>query len=127
MSLKGKAAGPDQKPGTAPRRTPQPEPEPPTESGIDPDAGTIVLFVPGWAKKPGVAKGVAPVKADLDDQYTTAQAARVLKLKPAAIRAWIRSGRLKARKQGGRYLVRAADLAACASLRPGAEPEPDLP
>jgi excisionase family DNA binding protein len=44
--------------------------------------------------------------------YTPAEVARLLKVTPRAVQAWIRAGRLPARRYGRLYRVRAEDLAA---------------
>jgi excisionase family DNA binding protein len=43
--------------------------------------------------------------------YTPAEVAALLKVTPRTVQAWIRAGRLPARRYGRLYRVRAADLA----------------
>jgi excisionase family DNA binding protein len=43
--------------------------------------------------------------------YTPAEVARLLKVTPRTVQAWIRAGRLPARRYGRLYRVRAEDLA----------------
>jgi len=43
--------------------------------------------------------------------YTPAEVAALVKVTPRTVRAWIRAGRLPARRYGRLYRVRAADLA----------------
>ena len=43
--------------------------------------------------------------------YTPAEVAVLLKVTPRTVQAWIRAGRLPARRYGRLYRVRAADLA----------------
>jgi len=51
-----------------------------------------------------------PEKIEPDALYSSEHLARIFGVQPAAVRAWIRSGKLKARKLGKRYFVRGADL-----------------
>lgn len=44
--------------------------------------------------------------------YTPAEVARLLKVTPRTVQAWIHAGRLPARRYGRLYRVRAEDLAA---------------
>lgn len=51
-----------------------------------------------------------PEKIEPDALFDTEALGKLLGVGPSAERAWIRSGRLKARKLGERYFVRGADL-----------------
>jgi excisionase family DNA binding protein len=51
--------------------------------------------------------------------YTPAEVARLLKVTPRTVQAWIRAGRLPARRYGRLYRVRATDLAAFGRATPG--------
>ncbi len=48
-------------------------------------------------------------RIERDAIYSSDDVARIMGLKPAAIRRWIREGRLPASKLGKRYWVRGAD------------------
>ena len=51
-----------------------------------------------------------PEKIERDALYSSEDVAAMLKVKPAAVRQWIRTGRLPAAKLGKRYWTRGAAL-----------------
>jgi excisionase family DNA binding protein len=59
------------------------------------------------ARTPSPTPDAGPVGA----LYTPAEVAALLKVTPRTVRAWIRAGRLPARRYGRLYRVRAEDLA----------------
>lgn len=61
--------------------------------------------------------------AATDDPLTVAQAAHRAGRDPETIRRWIRTGKLPARKTGGRYVMDGRDLAAL--VEPRSLPAPD--
>jgi excisionase family DNA binding protein len=54
---------------------------------------------------------IAPDASPVGALYTPAEVARLLKVTPRTVQAWIRAGRLPARRYGRLYRVRAEDLA----------------
>jgi excisionase family DNA binding protein len=49
-------------------------------------------------------------RIDRDTLYTVDEVAEQLKLKPGAVRKWIRDGKVKARRPGKSFLILGADL-----------------
>jgi excisionase family DNA binding protein len=63
------------------------------------------------ATTPSTPSSSSPDLSPVGTLYTPAEVARLLKVTPRTVRAWIRAGRLPARRYGRLYRVRAEDLA----------------
>jgi excisionase family DNA binding protein len=63
------------------------------------------------ARTPSTPPPPPPDASPVGALYTPAEVARLLKVTPRTVQAWIRAGRLPARRYGRLYRVRAADLA----------------
>jgi excisionase family DNA binding protein len=66
---------------------------------------------------------VTTLESNMPKLYRTDEIGEHLGLEPATIRAWIREGKLRARKYGREYLVRADELEAFLSLQETSDPE----
>jgi excisionase family DNA binding protein len=66
---------------------------------------------------------VTTLEPNIPRLYRTDEIAVHMGLEPATIRAWIREGRLRAKKFGREYLVRADELEAFLSLQEPSNPE----
>jgi excisionase family DNA binding protein len=66
---------------------------------------------------------VTTLESNRPKLYRTDEIGEHLGLEPATIRAWIREGKLRARKYGREYLVRADELEAFLSLQETSDPE----
>ena len=64
------------------------------------------------ARTPSTPPPSLPDTSPVGALYTPAEVAALLKVTPRTVQAWIRAGRLPARRYGRLYRVRAADLAA---------------
>jgi excisionase family DNA binding protein len=66
---------------------------------------------PSWPGRRPPPPPPTPDTSPVGALYTPAEVARLLKVTPRTVQAWIRAGRLPARRYGRLYRVRAADLA----------------
>ena len=62
------------------------------------------------ARTPSTPPPLPPDMSPVGALYTPAEVAALLKVTPRTVQAWIRAGRLPARRYGRLYRVRAADL-----------------
>jgi excisionase family DNA binding protein len=70
------------------------------------------------ASTPSTPPPPSPDLSPVGALYTPAEVARLLKVTPRTVQAWIRAGRLPARRYGRLYRVRAEDLAAFGRATP---------